>query len=234
MKTNIELEDGQKIWLATFTGQVMDSTKESETSIYSEVESVATTVGSVPFTTVHSEVDRTHTLWLRNQEGREEEVLLPDHSFSTRVGHVVTVLWGAADGYKGYYLGAVNHTTGGVWRKDLSFALTMARTDFGVTQNLHRGRSPRGWTPGVILLVTIIGIAAWFAFKAWDAALITALSCAVPLWFFRRWMANSMHFSLIAQSLQLLEAQIEKSMQGITSSGGINPAASSPEQSSPA
>lgn len=222
MKTDIELEDGQKIWLATFTGQVVDSKKQSETSVYSQTDTVLSKVGSIPFTSVYSEVDREHSMWLRSSDGTEHEVLLPHHDFSTRQGHVVTVLWGAADGRtEGTYLGAVNHTTGSVWRKDLSSMLALAKTYFVAQQNLDRGRSPRGWTPGVLLSVVGIGIVTRYVFKApWETMIITALLLAAPLWFFRRIASNVSHFSLMSNSLRLLDAQIERSIQAICSSKG--------------
>lgn len=101
------------------SGTVVEESKRTETSMQ-QIATVSTngysTSGSSSSTTVH---DRTHSLWLSKDDGKEMEVEIPSHGFSVRGGHRISVAWGGKDGSEhGPFVAAVNHATGATWKLD--------------------------------------------------------------------------------------------------------------------
>ena len=116
---HVELPLGQRPWFKVVSGQVIEQSKRTETSVQHSA-SIATnpygSSGSSSATTVHN---RTHAVWLALEDGTEMEVELPSHDFSVRAGHRVSVAWGGNEGSEsGPYVAAVNHATGATWKAD--------------------------------------------------------------------------------------------------------------------
>lgn len=114
---NVELALGQTPWFKVASGQVVEESKRTETSLQHSA-TIATNAygssGTTSATTVHN---RTHAVWLAQEDGKEMELELPSHDFSVRAGHRVSVAWGGKEGSEsGPYVAAVNHTTGATWK----------------------------------------------------------------------------------------------------------------------
>jgi len=116
---NVELAQGQTPWFKVVSGQVIEDSKRSETSLHHSA-TIATNAygssGTSSATTVHN---RTHAVWLVLEDGTEMEVELPSHDFSVRASHRISVAWGGKAGSElGPYVAAVNHSTGATWKID--------------------------------------------------------------------------------------------------------------------
>ncbi len=116
---HVELPLGQTPWFKVASGQVIEESKRTETSLRHSA-TIATnpygSSGSSSAATVHN---RTHAVWLALEDGTEMEVELPSHDFSVRAGHRVSVAWGGKEGSEsGPYVAAVNHATGTMWKAD--------------------------------------------------------------------------------------------------------------------
>jgi len=124
----VTLASGEALWFQRFRGVVIEESKRSESSSVagSSISSGPSGVIVDAFANTHHE--RTHSIWLRSDTGIEREIGLPSHDFSTRVGHDVSVSWGAREGLdSGHCVAAVNHTTGTVWK--LSFTMQSCEPD---------------------------------------------------------------------------------------------------------
>lgn len=138
-KNTHTLSNGQEIWLCTFTGEVLEQSTHSSTSVHQDAATVLSTNQVIPGQ-VRSEVHIHSMLWLRGSDGSELPVRMTDIGLATRAGQTLTVVWGGmAWAEEGPYFGARNHTTGEVradilslgtrlreWRLDIGTAASMA------------------------------------------------------------------------------------------------------------
>jgi hypothetical protein len=110
-KTTHTLSNGQELWLCTFTGEVLDQSKTSTTTVSQQAPTVLSSKMVIPGrveTTTTSE----HEMWLRSADGREHPIRMSDIGLAARPGHTVTVLWGSTAGNEqGQYFAGRNHTT---------------------------------------------------------------------------------------------------------------------------
>lgn len=114
MKTRISqtLSNKQEFWAATFTGEVIEANRQTHTHIHQTPGHSMGTRGYIPGT-VYSTQSTSDEVWLRDADGVEQRFELGAHAPAMRVGHKVTVLWGAASHVeRGPYLGIYNHTSG--------------------------------------------------------------------------------------------------------------------------
>lgn len=114
------LAPGHVLSFNRFRGVVLEQSKATESSSYSETRVSANAYGASSSTVSATTNERSHTIWLRSEEGIEREIVLQTHAFGTRAGHEVSVSQGSLkEQTDGFYLAAVNHSTGGTWKNTL-------------------------------------------------------------------------------------------------------------------
>jgi hypothetical protein len=116
---NVELGLGQSPWFKVVTGRVVEESKRTETSVQHRASAETNAYGSSSTSSATTFHDRTHSVWIVQNDGKEMEVELPSHDFSVRSGHSVSIAWAGKDGsQRGPAVAAVNHATGATWTID--------------------------------------------------------------------------------------------------------------------
>ena len=116
---SVELPLGQTPWFKVVSGQVIEESRRTETSLQHTATIVATAYGSSGTSSATTTHNRTHAVWLVLEDGKEMELELPSHDFSVRAGHRFSIAWGGKEGSEsGPYVAAVNHATGATWKAD--------------------------------------------------------------------------------------------------------------------
>lgn len=145
---NVELAQGQTPWFKVVSGQVIEDSKRTETSLQHSATIATNAYGSSGTSSVITVHNRTHAVWLVLEDGTEMELELPSHDFSVRAGHRVSVAWGGMEGSdSGPYVAAVNHTTGATWKID----------DAGLKQVVNFDTSMLGKVFVVSLAIGLLG-----------------------------------------------------------------------------
>jgi len=145
---NVELPLGQRPWFQVVSGQVIEESKRTETSLQHSTTVATHAYGSSATSSATTVHNRTHTVWLVLEDGNEMELELPSHEFSVRAGHRVSVAWGGKEGSEsGPYVAAVNHTTGVMWKID----------DAGLKEVVDFDTSALGKVFVVSLVIALLG-----------------------------------------------------------------------------
>lgn len=115
MRRTIDLNNGKRVWVESFTGTVLETKAWSETSVSSTqnvgyVHSSGVMVGGG--TSVKSKTTEKREVWLRSADGVEKCFSFQNLALQTRAGHLMTVVRGgnsedATDSYLSIHL----HTT---------------------------------------------------------------------------------------------------------------------------
>lgn len=113
--TTIVLPGKRRIWLNVVRGVVIDAS-ESSVAVVHQGRDQRQYVGGTPIVRpgrLHSEVVSINKVWLRAPDGKESAHDLSEFPVDTRVGHSMSLVYGAAEGIKeGAFFGAMNDTTG--------------------------------------------------------------------------------------------------------------------------
>ncbi|WP_137860880.1 hypothetical protein [Variovorax sp. 3P27G3] len=115
MPTTITLPGKRRIWLDVARGVVIDAS-ESSVSVVHQERDQRQYIGGTPVVRagrLHSEVVSLSKVWLRAPDGKESAYDLSDFPVDVRVGHDMSLVYGAAEGIEeGSVFGALNNTTG--------------------------------------------------------------------------------------------------------------------------
>ena len=171
----VELALGQSPWFKIVSGRVIEESKRTETSVQHSATVATNAYGSSGTSSATTFHDRTHSVWLVQDDGKEMEVELPSHDFSVRSGHGVSVAWGGKDGSeRGPFVAAVNHATGATWTIDdaglkpvVSFDTSLWGQVFAVSLAIGMlGGLAGGAAIGLGLMMGPAEIIAWFCVVA--------------------------------------------------------------------
>lgn len=98
---NYSLPNGQKMWIGSFTGEVVDGNEWTHNSVSQNLNEYTVTN------------HQNQKFWLRSPDGKEREFQFTDANIQARAGHKLTVIWGATEGTDtGPNLAVIQHTTG--------------------------------------------------------------------------------------------------------------------------
>lgn len=112
--TQHELSNGQKIWLCTFTGQMIEQSKTSSLSISQDAPLVFDKDLVIPGR-IRSRTHVEHQIWLCGADGSERAFSIADIGVVALPGHTVSVLWGSTiQNDTGDHFAVRNHQTGDV------------------------------------------------------------------------------------------------------------------------
>lgn len=115
MPTTIVLPGSRRIWLDVLTGVVIDAS-ESSVAVVHQGRDQRQHIGGTAIVRpgrLHSEVVSIHKVWLRAADGKESAHDLSDFPVDARIGHSMSLVYGAAEGTEdGSFFGAMNNTTG--------------------------------------------------------------------------------------------------------------------------
>jgi hypothetical protein len=174
----VALTGDESLWFERFRGVVVEESKRSEASLIGRTRAFAGPDGARVDTTLGTSHERTHSIWLRSEEGAEREIEIPSHAFSSRAGHDVSVAWGARVGVeRGYYVAAVNHTTGATWQQ------TAANASSDELSALGAVNMDGFWSKVVVVslgLIAVPGLLAGVMSSAKDAVLLAFVMACGP------------------------------------------------------
>lgn len=115
MPTTIVLPGKRRIWIDVVRGIVIDAS-ESSVAVVHQGRDQRQYIGGTPIVRpgrLHSEVVSLSKIWLRAPDGKESAHDLSKFPVDTRVGHDVSLVYGAAEGIEeGSVFGVLNNTTG--------------------------------------------------------------------------------------------------------------------------
>lgn len=115
MPTTIVLPGSRQIWLEVVQGVVIDASESPVSMVHQgrdQLQFVGDTAIARPGR-VHSEMVSIHKVWLREADGHESAHDLTNFPVDVRVGHSLSLVFGAAEGVEtGEFFGAMNATTG--------------------------------------------------------------------------------------------------------------------------
>lgn len=121
------LSNGQRGWMETVTGEVVDQTRNVRTEVTQSAPTMLSKDLVIPGrVSSHKVVEQ--ELWIRTPDGKEESHQVGHLDLSVRQGHVVTLLWGGPESLNnGWYYACHNHSTGQVTSNVLSIGTALRR-----------------------------------------------------------------------------------------------------------
>ncbi|MFE8643790.1 MULTISPECIES: hypothetical protein [Burkholderiales] len=115
MPTTITLPGKRRIWLDVARGVVIDASETSVAVVHQDRDQRQYIGGTaiVRPGRLHSEIVSINKVWLRSPDGKESAHDLSEFPVDSRVGHDMSLVYGAAEGIEeGSVFGALNNTTG--------------------------------------------------------------------------------------------------------------------------
>lgn len=114
MEKQVGTHRGYKIILTHYTGEVLDSQKISSTEVYSRSSRDAN--GNSYVSSISSDVNTTHEIWLHTSEGEEKSFKVRNRDVPLRVGQkvsIVTLHWEKGKNYSHVVvIKLINHSAG--------------------------------------------------------------------------------------------------------------------------
>jgi hypothetical protein len=153
--TSHVLSNGQEVWLSTFTGEVLDQSTTTSTTITQDAPTVLSSKSVIPGQ-IRSETHTAQQIWLRGADGTERAIALSDLVLASRVGHTVSVLWGSTAGNdRGSYFASRNHTTGEIHSDVLALGSELRRWHL----NVGASSSLLTWTAVFAVIAALLAFA---------------------------------------------------------------------------
>lgn len=108
---------GTELEFSSYTGEVLDSNKYSETHVYSSGGGGTVNSGSgyVDGPTVHSSSSTVHEFWIKESNGIEKAISVSGYDIPLRAGQKITVIYAGQKGLSQYLWALVNHNAQKHW-----------------------------------------------------------------------------------------------------------------------
>lgn len=108
---------GTELEFSSYTGEVLDSNKYSETRVYSSGGGGTVNSGSgyVDAPTIHSSSSTVHEFWIKESNGNEKAISISGYDIPLRAGQKITAIYAGEKGSGQYLWTLVNHNAQNHW-----------------------------------------------------------------------------------------------------------------------